>query len=164
MRRTQLARTFLVEKDIYFLDEPTLGQDPVGRVKVWNLIKELAKRRVTIFLATNDMYEAETLCSRICFINKGKIITISSPERLKALSGTIKVEIDCINTFNRLDLSNVQGLLNYEFDKKTIKVELSNSGEAIVDLLSKIKEYGIKVEDIRIKRTRLEDVFMRLIR
>ncbi|HSF49190.1 MAG TPA: hypothetical protein VLA74_00385 [Nitrososphaeraceae archaeon] len=68
----------------FFLDEPTLGLDPNSRKSMWIYIQKLVKEeKITIILTTHYMEEADKLCNRIGFINKGKIIAIDTPEQLK---------------------------------------------------------------------------------
>jgi ABC-2 type transport system ATP-binding protein len=73
---------------VLFLDEPTVGLDPIGRKAVWNHIERLrADLDITIFLTTHNMEEAESLCSRVAIMHRGKIVIDDSPERLKASIG-----------------------------------------------------------------------------
>lgn len=82
-RRFDLALSLIHKPKILFLDEPTQGLDPHARQLIWGHIRELNKRGMTIFLTTHFMEEAETLCERIAIMDKGKIVTIGSPDELK---------------------------------------------------------------------------------
>lgn len=73
-QRLQIARALLNDPEIIFLDEPSIGLDPVGALEFRNLIKDLAKKGKTILLTTHYMPEAEELCNRIAIINKGQIV------------------------------------------------------------------------------------------
>lgn len=83
-RRLEIARGLIHKPKVIFLDEPTLGLDPNSRKSMWNYIQKLVKEeKITIVLTTHYMEEADILCDRIGFINKGKIIAIDTPEQLK---------------------------------------------------------------------------------
>lgn len=83
-RRLEIARGLIHKPKVIFLDEPTLGLDPNSRKSMWNYIQKLVKEeKITIILTTHYMEEADILCDRIGFINKGKIIAIDTPEQLK---------------------------------------------------------------------------------
>jgi ABC-2 type transport system ATP-binding protein len=85
-RRLEIARGLLHRPKVMFLDEPTLGLDPNSRKSMWEYIKKLVKEeKITIILTTHYMEEADTLCDRIGFINKGKIIAIDTPQQLKLM-------------------------------------------------------------------------------
>ena len=99
-QRLQIARALLNDPEIIFLDEPSIGLDPVGALELRNIIKELAKKGKTILLTTHYMAEAEELCDRIAIINHGEIVTcgtlpeiaslISDEERTKILQDKVK--------------------------------------------------------------------------
>lgn len=92
-RRLEIARGLLHHPRILFLDEPTLGLDPQTRNLIWNYIKELNQsERITIFLTTHYMEEAERVASRIAIIDHGRIIVQGSPDELKAQTGTGSLE------------------------------------------------------------------------
>ena len=85
-RRLEIARGLIHKPKVIFLDEPTLGLDPNSRKSMWDYIQKLVKEeKITIILTTHYMEEADTLCDRIGFINKGKIIAIDTPQQLKLM-------------------------------------------------------------------------------
>ena len=84
-RRLEIARGLIHKPKVLFLDEPTLGLDPNSRKLMWNYIQRLVKdEKITIILTTHYMEEADKLCDRIGFINKGKIIAVDTPSQLKS--------------------------------------------------------------------------------
>jgi ABC-2 type transport system ATP-binding protein len=88
IRRLEIAQSTLHRPPVLFLDEPTVGLDPIGRKAVWDHIERLrAEFGITIFLTTHNMEEAESLCSRVAIMHRGKIVIDDSPERLKASIG-----------------------------------------------------------------------------
>src|SRR5215210_1781024 len=83
-RRLEIARGILHKPKILFLDEPTLGLDPRSRESMWKYIQRLVKEeKITIILTTHYMEEADILCDRIGIIDKGKIIALDTPAKLK---------------------------------------------------------------------------------
>src|ERR687890_362544 len=85
-RRLEIARGLIHMPKVIFLDEPTLGLDPNSRKSMWSYIQKLVEEeKITIILTTHYMEEADILCDRIGFINKGKIIAIDTPEQLKRM-------------------------------------------------------------------------------
>ena len=95
LQRVILARTLLHEPELLFLDEPTSALDPVNSQHIHNGLRELNARGTTIFLTTHDMNEAELLCDRVAFLNKGKIRLMDEPKKLRKSysDSTITVEL-----------------------------------------------------------------------
>ena len=88
IRRLEIAQSTLHRPPLLFLDEPTVGLDPVARKAVWEHIAHLREQfGTTIFLTTHYMEEAESLCGRVAIIHRGKIVADDSPARLKASVG-----------------------------------------------------------------------------
>jgi len=91
-RRLDIAMSLIGNPQIIFLDEPTTGLDPEGRIEVWKIIKELAGRGTTVFLTTQYLEEAEQLASRIAILHEGEIIVSGTLAELKKLFPPAKVE------------------------------------------------------------------------
>lgn len=86
-QRLLIARALLHEPEILFMDEPTVGLDPVIALQIRNLISQLSKDGRTIFLTTHYMEEADRLCDRVAIINHGRIIALDTPKQLKEKYG-----------------------------------------------------------------------------
>jgi ABC-2 type transport system ATP-binding protein len=100
-RRVQVAREFIHDMDLLFLDEPTVGLDPLARRAFLDYFKEKVKAGLTIFFTTHILEEAEYLCQRIAVINLGKIVAIDTPENLKRRFGRAKaVEFTLLEGFS----------------------------------------------------------------
>ena len=151
-RRLEIARGLIHKPKVMFLDEPTLGLDPNSRKSMWDYIQKLVKEeKITIILTTHYMEEADTLCDRIGFINKGKIIAIDTPQQLKLMiknnnnydnnnntdkyiGDTIKLyfkvteDIDAeSNNISPILTKNIEILKSFKFVKKVIeKKEVGN--------------------------------------
>lgn len=84
-RRAELARGLIHSPRILFLDEPTTGLDPASRVDVWEMLEKIQReRKLTIFLTTHYMEEADRLCDRIAIIDHGRLVVLGTPGELKA--------------------------------------------------------------------------------
>lgn len=91
-RKLDIAMSLIGKPQIIFLDEPTTGLDPEGRIEIWNAVKELVVGGVTVFLTTQYLEEAEQLADRIAILHEGRIIANGTLEELKRLSPPVKVE------------------------------------------------------------------------
>lgn len=155
-----LCRTFLLERPLMFLDEPTLGLD----VKLKNyIINKLKETKGTIILTSHDMSVIEKVCHRIAFINKGKIIKVGTKEDLKAImQSEILLEIGINKNLNQL----ISELEQHRFINDIKKI---NSGLMISlrerkfynDLLHIIVDY--EITRIKEHEISLEDLFLNLI-
>jgi ABC-2 type transport system ATP-binding protein len=91
-RRLDIAMSLIGNPPVIFLDEPTAGLDPQGRIEVWDAVKELAKLGTTVLLTTQYLDEAEQLADRIAILNVGRIIVDGTLSELKQLLPPAKVE------------------------------------------------------------------------
>lgn len=96
-QRVILARAILHEPELLFLDEPTSALDPVNTLHIYNGLRELNKRGTTIFLTTHDMQEADTLCDRVAFLNKGQIQLMDQPSKLKKIFADDTLTLELTN-------------------------------------------------------------------
>ena len=99
IRRLEIAQAVLHRPRILFLDEPTVGLDPVARQSVWKQVELLAKHGTTVILTTHYMEEAETMCSRVAIMHKGNIVANGSPAELKKSVGGKKTTLDDVFAF-----------------------------------------------------------------
>lgn len=91
-RRLDIAMSLVGSPQLIFLDEPTTGLDPEGRIEVWRVVKELAGKGTTVFLTTQYLEEAEQLADRIAILHEGRIIADGTLEELKKLLPSVRVE------------------------------------------------------------------------
>ena len=87
IRRLEIAQAVLHKPLVLFLDEPTVGLDPVARETVWEYVKVLASKGTTVLMTTHYMEEADAMCSRVAIMNKGNIAAIGTPLDLKESIG-----------------------------------------------------------------------------
>ena len=167
-RRLQVAREFMHDMDLLFLDEPTVGLDPIARRAVLNFFKEKIREGLTIFFTTHILEEAEYLCQRIAIINNGKIIQIDSPQNLKRRFGGAKaVEFTLLEgTSEQLAsaLSGVKYVTKITPDYSgSYKISTSQPELVIPEVYRLADRLGVNVSSIYISETTLEDAFVSLV-
>jgi ABC-2 type transport system ATP-binding protein len=165
-RRVQVAREFMHEMDLLFLDEPTVGLDPSARRKLLDFLKDKAKTGLTIFYTTHVLTEAEYLCDQIAVTNKGKILAVDTPEQLKNTFGkqkTIKIRLS--DRQERLaDL--LAGISDCKIDFNTgtdIIIHSAKSEMVLSHVLQILIENNIAVEDLSAMPTSLEEIFLQMV-
>ena len=165
-RRVQVAREFMHDMDLLFLDEPTVGLDPSARRGLLDFIKGKVKAGLSIFFTTHVLEEAEYLCDQIAIINKGKIIAVDTPEELKNKFGrekTIKIHIEEKKEISHL-LSNIKDC-TIEYDSGTIlTIHSSESERVLQDILKILESNKIPVEDLSVVPTSLEEIFLSVVK
>lgn len=166
-RRVQVAREFMHEMELLFLDEPTVGLDPSARRKLLDYLKNKAKTGLTIFYTTHVLTEAEYLCDEIAVINKGKILAVDTPDQLKATFGQEKtIKIHLFGRHEKLAhlLSGIEGCtidLNNETD---IIIQSRKSEIVLSQVLSILIENNIPIEDLSAMPTTLEEIFLKMVK
>ena len=166
-RRVQVAREFMHDMELLFLDEPTVGLDPEARRKLLDYLKNKVKTGLTIFYTTHILSEAEYLCDKIAIIDKGKILTVDSPDALKNQFGKEKtIKIHLLKKQSNID-SLLIDIPDYEinFDTGTTIIIHSEQSELILLRVLKIlNENNINIEDLSAVPTNLEDIFLKMMR
>ena len=166
-RRVQVAREFMHDMELLFLDEPTVGLDPEARRKLLDYLKNKVKTGLTIFYTTHILSEAEYLCDKIAIIDKGKILTVDSPDDLKNQFGKEKtIKIHLLKKQSDID-SLLVDIPDYEinFDTGTTIIIHSEQSELILLRVLKIlNENNINIEDLSAVPTNLEDIFLKMMR
>ena len=166
-RRVQVAREFMHNMDLLFLDEPTAGLDPNARRKLLDYLKNKVKDGLTIFYTTHILSEAEYLCDEIAIIDKGKIITVDSPDALKSRFGkekTIKIHLLEKKPEITSLLSGIPDC-KIDFDTGTNLVIHSEQSELILlQVLKILNDNSIDIEDLSAVPTNLEEIFLKMVR
>ncbi|AOT70570.1 ABC transporter ATP-binding protein [Geosporobacter ferrireducens] len=166
-QRLHIGKALINDPEVIFLDEPTLGLDPVGAKDLREIIQNLLNLDKTILLTTHYMYEADLLCKRIAVINKGKILANDKPEALKSLvkdSNIFEVEVYDIDNDKINKIRNLEFVQNLQIDSnensKLLQIQLKKECN-ISSILSIIDDNGIKA--ITNRRPTLEDAYIKLV-
>ena len=167
-QRLHVARTLLHDPDVLFLDEPTLGLDPVGAREFRQVILNLQSEKKTILLTTHYMFEADALCDRIAVINHGCIIALDTPGGLKRhVSDLNVVEVE---TFGAPEsaLEKLRALpfadslsIEEQGQKQILLIQTARGAEAVPDVMSALD--GLKVGRVIVREPTLEDAYVRLV-
>lgn len=165
-QRLHLARALLHDPELIFLDEPTVGIDPVGAREIRGLIKDLIRRGKTILLTSHYMYEVEELCDRIAVVNHGKVIALDTPAALKAQSnGDCVIAIQTPNGEASLQgkLGSLQKYLTrMHTSGETISL-FTKTPSRILNELTPLFEQNI-ITNIEVRNSTLEDVYVDIIK
>jgi len=166
-RRVQVAREFMHDMDLLFLDEPTAGLDPGARRKLLDYLKNKVKNGLTIFYTTHILSEAEYLCDKIAIIDKGKIITVDSPDALKNRFGKEKtIKIHLLEKQSKITslLSRIQDC-KIDFNTGTnIIIHSEQSESVLLQVLKILSDNYIEIEDLSAVPTNLEDIFLKMVK
>ncbi len=167
-QRLHVARTLLHDPEILFLDEPTIGLDPVGARDFRQVIRDLQSEKKTILLTTHYMFEADSLCQRVAVIDKGIIVAMDSPSELKKHVADLSViEIETFGTsaevVERLRaLSFVDALHVQEQDQRQmLLVQTARGAEAVPDIMASLN--GQRIGRVIVREPTLEDAYVRLV-
>lgn len=156
-KKLEIAMALLNSPQVIFMDEPTIGLDVSTRKMLWDLILLIKNEyKVTVFLTTHYMEEADQLCDRIAIISHGKIIALGSPTELKEKAGGYAVSIEVKDGFDVSSLKNFHVLEN---NQNKILIEI-NSKDNMLDVLKAINLE--KLNSINLITPGLDSVFLKL--
>ncbi|MDH4081757.1 MAG: ATP-binding cassette domain-containing protein [Nitrospira sp.] len=163
-RKLDIACGLLPDPKILFLDEPTLGLDVQSRLRIWEYVRMLKARGMTVVMTTNYLDEADQLCDRLAIIDGGKIKTMGSPVELKiALGGdivslTLK-ELDRIPALET-ELKGQPAITSVRATTKGLDIRVESPEKALPTILESANRLNCSVEFIQYNRPRLDDVFI----
>jgi ABC-2 type transport system ATP-binding protein len=163
-RRLDLAVSLIASPPIIFLDEPTTGLDPRSRLIMWDIIEQLVSTGTTILLTTQDMDEADHLADRIVVINGGKIIAEGTSDELKQRVGSERLEITVAKESNFEKAKKVveEDSLHSDSKMRTLSLVTKGGMHQLKQVLSRLDEAGIEVENVSFRSPTLDDVFLTL--
>lgn len=164
-RKLEIVRAFIHRPHILFLDEPTIGLDPEARREVWQQIEDLNQEKTTIILTTHYMDEAEKLCNRIAFIDRGRLIALDNLENLKKMvpeGDLITIGLD-ITDDRILPVIRANPLVNTaEIKNKVLTLSARDGSRVLPSIVTIFEEYSLPMNSISIHSPSLEDIFIYL--
>ena len=160
-RRLLIAKAMVHDPEILILDEPTAGVDVELRSNLWENIHKLNQKGKTIIITTHYLHEAEELCNEIAIINEGKLIAHDTTFNIKSFLDKMTVIVDYSD--NNFDLSELNKLnLHIQIRDKQVQIDYKPSEVNFNVMLDAVNSSKSEIKDMKIKETKLEDVFLQL--
>jgi ABC-2 type transport system ATP-binding protein len=159
-QRLGLAQALVNDPELVFLDEPTDGVDPMGRAAIRELVLELKRKNVTLFINSHLLMEVEMICDRVVIMSKGKIISEGSMDELTPRTGGVRFEVRAIP-------ENLPALLagvgtGLQVDGKSFELKLNEDEmDAAID---RLRAANVGIRAIHPRRLTLEESFIDLVR
>ena len=162
-QRLILCMALVSDPEVLFLDEPTSGLDVQSARLIKDLLRDLNTNGKTIFLTTHDMDEASELCDRVAIINKGRIVAIDTPEKLRmATSGQHSVEVSFAGTVDPEGLVGLPGVNAVQKVGDKYRLYTESPGELVVTLVNHSCAVSFKIVSLNTLAPSLEDAFVAL--
>jgi ABC-2 type transport system ATP-binding protein len=163
-RRLNIALALVHDPELIILDEPQAGLDPQSKILVRDFIKQMAKKK-TVILTTHDMAEADRLSDRVAIIDRGKILVVDTPEKLKEKSGVEDVLQIRVNMINEKLVPEILKSMPTEFTEKKYSDGFIYLGAVgLLELIPRVniilKTFDMHIEDMVIRKRTLEDAFI----
>ncbi len=164
-RRLALALALIGRPRLVFLDEPTTGMDPQARRATWDIIRGLKERNATVLLTTHFMDEAERLADRIAIIDSGELIALDTPAGLTREQSTTTTQVYFTATAG-LDVAALGKLTAARSAREDsagkYALETGDAPQLFVELTTWLRDHHAELSEVRVGRSSLEDVFLRL--
>ena len=165
-RRLDLAASLIVRPKVLFLDEPTTGLDPRGRLDMWGVIRELVSDGTTLLLTTQYLEEADQLADEIAVIDTGKVIARGTSNELKRQIGGEHLEVVVAQNDVSKAFEVVERIIGQkpkiEEGLNSISAPVSTGTAALIEVINGLSSVGINPLDVGLKRPSLDDVFLAL--
>ncbi|MEO3750845.1 ATP-binding cassette domain-containing protein [Streptomyces sp. B6B3] len=171
-RRLDLAASLITLPEVLFLDEPTTGLDPRGRVEVWQAIRSLAGGGTTVLLTTQYLEEADQLADRISVVDAGRGIAEGTPDELKARLGADRIDVVVRDAAALARAADLVGRAaggpdgpretTTDPDQRLVSATVNDRMAALTGTVRALSEAGIDAEDIALRRPTLDEVFLHL--
>jgi len=164
-RRVEIARGLVHNPQIFFLDEPTTGLDPVSRIAVWEMLDKLrTTRHLTMLLTTHYMEEADKLCDRIAIVDHGTLVALGTPQELKRSvpgANVVEVHFDRETPEWRARLEGLDGVTSVQAESAGFYRVLTSSGSrTTMQLVELAASLGETLTSLSVQNTTLDDVFV----
>lgn len=167
-RRVQVAREFMHDMDLLFLDEPTGGLDPSARRILLDYLKKRVQGGLTVFFTTHIMEEAEYLCDEIAIINHGRIIATDTPAGLKQRYGGVKaVEIKLKDSTAQSVMHIIRPIAGGSTIETpagdTVRISSAEAQDMLVKIIESLSRNSVQIESVSVNPPTLEEVFLTVI-
>lgn len=160
-RRLELAQALVHEPKVLFLDEPTIGLDVAARKKIWEHIRTLKARGMTIFVTTHYMDEADHSCDRVAILDRGRVVAQDTPSSLKGMLGKDLISARVSGEI-RGDLPEGISLLGGRKNGELL-FSADHASEKVPVLFRRLEERGATIHSLSVREPTLDDVFLALV-
>ena len=166
-RRLDLAASLIMSPPVLFLDEPTTGLDPRGRLAVWDVISKLVADGTTVLLTTQYLEEADQLAHQIAVVDQGRIIAKGTSDELKAQVGGERIELTIapggdLETAARVLRTYGVGELQINKEHRHLTMPVTHGAQILTPVLRDLDAAQIALDDLILRRPTLDDVFLSL--
>ena len=166
-RRLDLAGSLIVAPPVLFLDEPTTGLDPRGRLAMWDVISSLVADGTTVLLTTQYLEEADQLADQIVVVDLGKVIARGTADQLKTQVGGERLELTVarggdLDEATETLRSYSQGEIQVNMLDRQLIVPVSQGAQILAAVVRDLDAASIPVDDLALRRPTLDDVFLSL--
>jgi ABC-2 type transport system ATP-binding protein len=164
-RRLDLAAALVGRPELLFLDEPTTGLDPRGRLGMWDVIRDQVREGTTLLLTTQYLEEADELADDIAVVDHGRIIARGTADELKAQVGGERIEVVVRHPDDlRRAVATLAPNGDGTCDRHTRRVTVAARGGAqeLVEVVKRLGDASVEVDDVGLRRPTLDDVFLTL--
>jgi ABC-2 type transport system ATP-binding protein len=167
-RRLDLAASLVARPQVLFLDEPTTGLDPRGRMQLWSIIRELVREETTLLLTTQYLEEADVLSDRIAVMDGGRVIAEGTPDELKSRVGGEVIEVvvaepDKVEVALRELAGLGAGPPNVDAITRRITIPAGDDGPSVLaKTVRRMDQGNVAFTDLALRRPTLDDVFLTL--
>ena len=164
-RRLDLAAALIGRPKLLFLDEPTTGLDPRSRLGMWDIIRTQVRQGTTLLLTTQYLEEADALADEIAVVDAGKIIARGTADELKTQVGGERIEIivhDHDLLHRAAEIVAPDGSASVDEHTRRLTIAAEGGAQQLVDVVLRLGEEQIRVDDVGLRRPTLDDVFLAL--
>ena len=166
-RRLDLAGSLIVLPPVLFLDEPTTGLDPRGRLAMWEVISSLVADGTTVLLTTQYLEEADQLADQIAVVDRGRVIAKGTSDELKAQVGGERLEITVARGNNLNDVAQTlrsysEGEIQINADHRQLVMPVTQGAQLLTAIVRDLDAAHIAIDDLALRRPTLDDVFLTL--
>ncbi len=163
-QRLMLCAALVTGPEVLFLDEPTSGLDVQSARMIRQIVSDLNRGGLTVFLTTHNMSEAGEMCSRVAIIDKGRIAAIDTPEILRStISSRQYIEVRFAGTApEHNELESLSGVSQIEVNNRTFRFYTKLPGQVVTEVVRLADSRGLEIADLGNHKPSMEDVFLHL--
>jgi ABC-2 type transport system ATP-binding protein len=166
-RRLDVAAALVARPPVLFLDEPTTGLDPRGRIGLWATITGLTEQGCTVLLTTQYLEEADRLAATIVVVDNGRVIAAGTPEELKARVGGDRLDLRAAPGTDPVSIAAAMrdvanGPVDVDQDRSAVFVPVADGTDVLGHVLARLADRRLRVTDVALRRPTLDDVFLTL--